>query len=167
MTDFETIYRNYFNDVFRYIRRLSNDEHLAEEITSETFYKAMGSIDRFRGDCDIRVWLCQISKNGYYTHLKKARKTDGIADTEPFHPSAQDETLEERLSRQDEAMEIQKILHDLPDPYKEVFMWRVFAELSYRQIGQLFGKSENWACVTYHRGRNLIRERLEGSSHEK
>lgn len=167
MTEFEKIYRNYFNDVFLYIRRLSNNEHIAEEITSETFYKAMRSIDSFRGDCDIRVWLCQIAKNCYYTYLKKAGQVGSIEDVELLNISTQDETVEERLSRQDEAMQIQKILHDVPDPYKEVFMWRVFAELSYKQIGQLFGKSENWACVTYHRARNMIRERLEGSKNEK
>lgn len=167
MTEFENIYRTYFNDVFLYIRRLSGNEHIAEEITSETFYKAMRSIDSFRGDCDIRVWLCQIAKNSYYTYLKKAGQIDSIEDIELLNISAQDETVEERLSRQDEAMQIQKILHDVPDPYKEVFMWRVFAELSYKQIGQLFGKSENWACVTYHRARNMIRERLEGSKNEK
>ena len=167
MTEFEKIYRTYFNDVFLYIRRLSNNENIAEEITSETFYKAMRSIDSFRGDCDIRVWLCQIAKNSYYTYLKKAGQVDSIEDVELLNISAQDETVEERLFRQDEAMQIQKILHDVPDPYKEVFMWRVFAELSYKQIGQLFGKSENWACVTYHRARNMIRERLEGSKNEK
>lgn len=167
MTEFENIYRTYFNDVFLYIRRLSGNEHIAEEITSETFYKAMRSIDSFRGDCDIRVWLCQIAKNCYYTYLKKAGQVDSIEDVELLNISAQDETVEERLSRQDEAMQIQKFLHDVPDPYKEVFMWRVFAELSYKQIGQLFGKSENWACVTYHRARNMIRERLEGSKNEK
>lgn len=167
VTEFEKIYRNYFNDVFLYIRRLSGNENIAEEITSETFYKAMRSIDSFRGDCDIRVWLCQIAKNCYYTYLKKAGQIDSIEDVELLNISAQDETVEERLSRQDEAMQIQKILHDVPAPYKEVFMWRVFAELSYKQIGQLFGKSENWACVTYHRARNMIRERLEGSKNEK
>lgn len=167
VTEFEKIYRNYFNDVFLYIRRLSGNENIAEEITSETFYKAMRSIDSFRGDCDIRVWLCQIAKNCYYTYLKKAGQIDNIEDVELLNISAQDETVEERLSRQDEAMQIQKILHDVPAPYKEVFMWRVFAELSYKQIGQLFGKSENWACVTYHRARNMIRERLEGSKNEK
>ena len=167
VTEFEKIYRNYFNDVFLYIRRLSGNENIAEEITSETFYKAMRSIDSFRGDCDIRVWLCQIAKNCYYTYLKKAGQIDSIEDVELLNISAQDETVEERPSRQDEAMQIQKILHDVPDPYKEVFMWRVFAELSYKQIGQLFGKSENWACVTYHRARNMIRERLEGSKNEK
>ena len=167
VTEFEKIYHNYFNDVFLYIRRLSGNENIAEEITSETFYKAMRSVDSFRGDCDIRVWLCQIAKNCYYTYLKKAGQMDSIEDVELLNISAQDETVEERLSRQDEAMQIQKILHDVPDPYKEVFMWRVFAELSYKQIGQLFGKSENWACVTYHRARNMIRERLEGSKNEK
>lgn len=167
VTEFENIYRTYFNDVFLYIRRLSGNENIAEEITSETFYKAMRSIDSFRGDCDIRVWLCQIAKNCYYTYLKKAGQIDSIEDIELLNISAQDETVEEQLSRQDEAMQIQKILHDVPDPYKEVFMWRVFAELSYKQIGQLFGKSENWACVTYHRARNMIKERLEDSKNEK
>ena len=80
---------------------------------------------------------------------------------------AQGETVEEQLTRQDEAMQIQKLLHDLPEPYKEIFMWRVFAELSFKQISQIFGKSENWACVTYHRARNMIKIRLEDRNNEK
>ena len=71
MTDFEQLYNTYFNDVYRYILRLSGDEHIAEEITSDTFFKAMNSIDSFRGDCDVRVWLCQIAKNFYYSYIKK------------------------------------------------------------------------------------------------
>ena len=162
--EFEKIYSIYFNDVFRYIRRLSGNEHIAEEITVDTFFKAMNSIDSFRGDCDIRVWLCQIAKNCYYSYLKKAGRTDSIEDIEI---AEQGVSLEERLSQQDQAVQIQKILHDIPDPYKEVFMWRVFAELSFKQIGQIFGKSENWACVTYHRARNKIKERLEVDYHEE
>ena len=162
--EFEKIYSTYFNDVFRYIRRLSGNEHIAEEITVDTFFKAMNSIDSFRGDCDIRVWLCQIAKNCYYSYLKKAGRTDSIEDIEI---AEQGVSLEERLSQQDQAVQIQKILHDIPDPYKEVFMWRVFAELSFKQIGQIFGKSENWACVTYHRARNKIKERLEVDYHEE
>ena len=162
--EFEKIYSTYFNDVFRYIRRLSGNEHIAEEITVDTFFKAMNSIDSFRGDCDIRVWLCQIAKNCYYSYLKKAGRTDSIEDIEI---AEQGVSLEERLSQQDQAVQIQKILHDIPDPYKEVFMWRVFAALSFKQIGQIFGKSENWACVTYHRARNKIKERLEVDYHEE
>ena len=156
--EFEQIYTTYFRDVYLYICKLSNNEHIAEEITSETFFKAMKSIDSFRGDCDIRVWLCQIAKNCYYSYIKKADRAECIDNVEI---AEQGSSFEERLFRHDTAMQIQKILHDVPEPYKEVFMWRVYAELSFKQIGQIFGKSENWACVTYHRARNKIKEKLE------
>ena len=165
--EFEKIYSTYFNDVFRYIRRLSGNEHIAEEITVDTFFKAMNSIDSFRGDCDISVWLCQIAKNSYLSYLKKSGRIDNIEDAELLNIADPNETVEEKFVRHDEAVQIQKVLHDIPDPYKEVFMWRVFAELSFKQIGQIFGKSENWACVTYHRARNKIKERLEVDYHEE
>jgi len=162
--EFEKLYTAYFHDVFVYIRRLSNDEHIAEEITSETFFKAMKAIDRFRGDCDVRVWLCQIAKNCYYSYLKKVGRTDFMEDL-----AAEDAGigLEEQFVRRDQATQLRRILHDMPAPYKEVFMWRVFAELSFQQIGQIFGKSGNWACVTYHRARKQMRERLEAEFHEE
>ena len=156
--EFEQIYTTYFRDVYLYICKLSNNEHIAEEITSETFFKAMKSIDNFRGDCDIRVWLCQIAKNCYYSYIKKANRTECIDNVEI---AEQGVSFEEQLFRHDTAIQIQKILHDVPEPYKEVFMWRVYAELSFKQIGQMFGKSENWACVTYHRTRNMLKEKLE------
>lgn len=167
MTEFENLYRIYFNDVFLYILRLSNNEHIAEEITSETFYKAMQSIDSFRGDCDIRVWLCQIAKNSYYTYLKKVGKTDSLEDIDLTDVPSQEETIEEQINRKAETLQIQRMLHDIPDPYKEVFMWRVFADLSFKQIGDIFHKSDNWACVTYHRARKMIKGRLEEINNEK
>ena len=162
--EFEKIYTTYFSDVYMYIRRLSRDEHIAEEITSETFFKAISSIESFRGECDIRVWLCQIAKNCYFTYLKKTQRIDSIEDIEI---AKQSENFEERFFQKDAAMQIQKVLHDIPDPYKEVFMWRVFAEMSFKQIGQIFHKSENWACVTYHRARKMIKEGLEADGYEK
>ncbi len=167
MREFEDLYRTYFTDVFLYILRLSGNEHIAEEITSETFCKAMQSINSFRGDCDIRVWLCQIAKNSYYTYWKKAGKTDSLEDMDLNNIPSQEETTEEQLARKAETMRIQKILHSMPDPYREVFMWRVFADLSFQQIGDIFHKSDNWACVTYHRARKMIKCRLEEISHEK
>ena len=167
MADFEEIYKTYFNDVFLYIRRLSNDGHIAEEITSETFFKAMRDIDKFRGECHVRVWLCQIAKNCYYSYLKKSKKSDSLSDMEFSDVPDPEEMFEERLIRNDEANQIRKILHNIQEPYREVFMWRVFAELSFKDIGQIFHKSENWACVTYHRARGMIKERLEAQGHEK
>ena len=161
MTAFEELYRNYFSDVYRYIQRLSGDEHIAEEITSETFFKAMHAMDGFRGDCDVRVWLCQIAKNCYNTYLKKQSRTESL-DTEPWqNVSDGGDSPSERVADRDEAMRIQRILHEIPEPYKEVFMWRVYAEMSFGQIARVFGKTENWACVVYHRARKMIKERLE------
>ena len=162
MARFEEIYTTYFNDVLLYIRRLSNDEHIAEEITSEAFFKAMRDIDKFRGDCHIRVWLCQIAKNCYYSYLKKTGKQVTLSDMELSEMSTDGETVEEKLVRSDEARQIRKVLHDIKEPYKEVFMWRVFAELSFKEIGQIFHQTENWACVTYHRASKMIRDRMEG-----
>lgn len=163
--DFEQIYRDYFHDVYRYIRRLSGDEHIAEEITSETFFRALQAIDRFRGDCDVRVWLCQIAKNCYVSHRRKSSRVGDLDEAVWMNIPDPDETAEERVVRRDEAVRIRAILHEIPEPYREVFMWRVCAELSFAQIGQIFGKSENWACVTYHRARRKIIERMEESEH--
>lgn len=157
----EELYRTYFDIVYRYIRSISQDGSLAEEVTQETFFKALEKIDQFRGDCDVRVWLCQIAKNTLYDHLKKQKKQLlGDEKLEKIE-SAGGELLEEKLAQRSQAMEIHKVLHRLSEPYKEVFFLRTFGELTFREIGMLFGKSENWARVTYYRARVKIREELE------
>ena len=159
--EFEKIYEMYFKDVYFYIRRLSGNDHIAEEITSETFFKALQSIDKFKGECDIRVWLCQIAKNCYYTYLRKNKKYINVEDEYLANVKDEGLSLTDKINLQEDAKRIHKFLHNIPEPYKEVFMWRVFAELSFKQIGQLFNKSDNWACVTYHRARLMIKERME------
>ena len=157
----EELYRTYFDIVYRYIRSISQDGSLAEEVTQETFFKALEKIDQFRGDCDVRVWLCQIAKNTLYDHLKKQKKQLlGDEKLEKIE-SAGGELLEEKLAQRSQAMEIHKVLHGLSEPYKEVFSLRTFGELKFSEIGMLFGKSENWARVTYYRARVKIREELE------
>ncbi len=158
--EFEQIYQTYFKSVYQYIRQLSGDEHLAEEITSETFFKAMKSIDDFRGECDMRVWLCQIAKNAYFSYRKKNDRIVSVDESE-LSNIADPTAIEQQVTAHDEARQIRKILHDIPEPYKEVFMWRVFGELSFKEIGDLYGKTDNWACVTYHRARKMIQSRLE------
>ena len=165
--EFEQIYSTYFKSVYRYIWKLSGDEHIAEEITSETFLKAMKSIGDFRGECDMRVWICQIAKNTYYSYLKKNHKMVGVDETELQSIADPNAFVEEQVGIQDEARQIRKILHTMPGPYKEVFMWRVFGELSFKEIGSLYSKTDNWACVTYHRARKMIQDRLEESDDEK
>jgi RNA polymerase sigma-70 factor (ECF subfamily) len=165
--EFEDIYKTYFKSVYLYIMQFSGNESIAEEITSETFFKAINSINDFRGDCDMRVWLCQIAKNAYYSYLKKNKKVVSLEEPGLANISDPDDLIDTRIGDREDARLIRKIMHSLSDPYKEVFMWRVFAELSFKQIGQIFGKSENWACVTYHRARSKIKERLEAEHHEE
>lgn len=159
--DFEQVYQTYFKSVYRYIRRLSGDEHLAEEITSETFVQVMRSIGSFRGDCDLRVWICQIAKNTYYTHLKKQNRIAALDEEAWLALADPAAPVEERLDAKEDAQRIRALLHTLPEPYKEVFMWRTLGELSFAEIGALYGKTANWACVTYHRARQQIKTGME------
>lgn len=165
--EFEQIYSTYFKSVYLYVMQVSGNEHIAEEITSETFFKAINSIDSFRGDCDMRVWLCQIAKNTYFSYLKKNKKVLSIDESDLQNVADPDAGIDVQIGEQEEARLIRKILHDMSDPYKEVFMWRVFGELSFKEIADLYGKTDNWACVTYHRARKMIQNRLEEIEHEK
>lgn len=159
--DFEQVYQTYFKSVYRYIRRLSGDEQLAEEITSETFVQVMRSIGSFRGDCDLRVWICQIAKNTYYTHLKKQNRVAALDEEAWLALADPAAPVEERLDAKEDAQRIRALLHTLPEPYKEVFMWRTLGELSFAEIGALYDKTANWACVTYHRARQQIKTGME------
>ena len=156
MTEFEEVYRLYFRDVYRYCLALTRDEQIAEEVTQETFFKALKAIDKFDGKCRLYVWLCQIAKNTYLSMLQKKRTGEEL----PGELSS-GESLEEKLLTKESAFEIHQILHGLEEPYKEVFSLRTFGELPFRQIGALFGKTESWARVTYHRARLKIREELQ------
>ena len=157
MQDFERIYTEYFSAVYNYVLGLCRDPDLAEEVTQEAFFKAVKNISRFRGDCKLSVWLCQIAKNSLFTIAERQkRQVDFPLDTIPA-----DNSLEKTLADKDLAFQLQKILHTLDEPYKEVFWMRTFGELSFAQIAELWGKSESWARVTYHRAKIKIREELE------
>lgn len=155
--DIEKLYNDYFSVVYKYILSMSRDSHMAEEITQETFFKAMKKIDSFRGDCSIRVWLCQIAKNLYYDECKRRSRFDSLEDEgdyETFSPEAGLLNTESRKT-------INKILHSLKEPYKEVFTLRTYGELSFSEIAELFSKTESWARVTYHRARMMIKEEFK------
>lgn len=159
MTEFEKIYREHFNAVFLFLRKLAHDEKLAEEITAETFFRALSSLDKFNGTCDVRVWLCQIAKNCYLSHLRKTGKTVPTPELDS-NVSSKEPCMEQVVVNAETAAQIHGLLHKLPEPYKEVFSLRVFAEMSFKQIGELFGKTDNWACVTFHRAKSQIRKEM-------
>ena len=160
MKKIEALYQLYFKDVFLYIKALSKDEHIAEEMTQETFFKAMKSINSFKGECDIRVWLCQIAKNSYYTYCRKTKRLVPEEEAEEKITTTEQNSFESRLLEKEQAVAIHKILHNLEEPYKEVFLLRVFGELSFREIGEVFGKTESWSRVTFHRAKVKVMEQL-------
>ena len=155
MPDFEEAYRLYFADVYKYALALSRDGAVAEEITQETFFRALSTIGAFRGDCQLRVWLCRIARN-LYTDLCRERRRFRDSPEEPA-----DGGLEEGVADRDTARRLHVLLHALPEPYREVFSLRTFGELSFAQIGELFSKSESWARVTYFRARGKLKEGLD------
>lgn len=158
---FDQIYQKYFDAVYRYALSLSGNADLAEEITQETFFKALRSLDQFQGKSSIKSWLCAIAKNLWISELRK-KKAQPLDDAMPIPDPAIGP--EEAIARRDETMRIHRLLHHLEEPYREVFTLRTLGQLSFRDIGELFGKSENWACVVYHRARARIKERMEGGS---
>lgn len=163
----EIVFEQYYEDVYRFLRALTRDRDLAEELTQETFLRAIRSIDTYRGEGEFRVWLCSIAKNLFYSQMKKQKKSIPVADEDFPEGESQEKTLIDRIADRETAMEIYQALHRLRDPYKEVFSLRVFGELSFREIGVLFEKSEHWACVTYHRARQMILREVRGGESKK
>ena len=159
MNTIEELYNTYFHDVYLYMMSLSKNEEISEEITQETFFRAMKSLDKFEGKSSIKTWLCQIARNLFINHIKKQKR---ISDDElPIDIPDVKADFVEKISDNSEAVSIHKILHNLEEPYKEVFSLRVFSELSFKQIADIFGKTESWARVTFHRGKLKISEKLE------
>ena len=153
------MYRLYFKDVYLFILAMSKSPDIAEEITQETFFKVLKNINKYRGECSVKTWLFQIAKNTYLSHIKKTKHQeteDKISDSE----SSSQHSMESMCISKDEALSIYKVLHYLEEPYKEVFTLRTLGELSFREIGEIFGRKEGWARVTYHRAKSKIREQI-------
>lgn len=154
--DFEKLYYAYYMKLYSYVMSLSKNCTLSEEITQNAFFKAFTS-GNYRKESDVFTWLCAIAKNLYFDELRKGKH---VCDTEVTDLQG-DLDPEDAALESDTSFRLHLILHALEEPYKEVFQLRVFGELSFRQIGNIFGKTENWARVTYHRAKLKIQERMD------
>ena len=156
--DYEKLYSAYYMQVYSYIMVLAKNKDIAEEITQNTFYKAMTSKSRFKEKSNELTWLCSIAKNLFYDEVRKKQR---IADMPPDDELLAEDDVESTIVDSDAAYRIHLILHKLEEPYKEVFQLRVFGELSFSQIASIFDKTESWARVTYHRARLKIQDRMD------
>ena len=158
MEDMEAVYRQHAKTVYKYLLSLCRNGDLAEELTQETFYQAVRSIGRYDGRCKISVWLCQIAKHLWYQRLRRLQKAPLPLEEaeEPQVPSAEDSAL----LRQDQ-LDLLRQIHALPPDAREVLYLRAFGGLSFREIGDVMGRTENWARVTFYRGKEKLKKGAE------
>lgn len=157
MQDIEKLYEEYFETVNKYLFCLTHNNDISEELTQETFYRAVRKIDKYKGECKISVWLCQIAKNLWYDECRKNKRTmntreDCLIDIQETN------TLEEEVIANDEKMLLYKKMQLLDDKTREVMYLRLSGELSFKEIGIILNKTENWARVTFYRGKNQLKE---------
>lgn len=162
MDDMDAIYRSHAQTVYKFLLAQCRDPDLAEELTQETFYQAVRSIHRFDGGCKVSVWLCQIAKHLWYQHLRKHRREVPMPEDPPELPAP---SAEEGALEREGKLELLRLIHDLPEEPREVVYLRVFGGLSFREIGDICGRTETWARVTFYRTKEKLRN--GGVSDEK
>ncbi|MBQ6569363.1 MAG: sigma-70 family RNA polymerase sigma factor [Clostridia bacterium] len=156
MQPMEEIYQQYAQTVFRYLYYKTRSEDIAEELTQETFYQAVKNIDRFDGSCKISTWLCAIAKNQLLVYYRKHPPQEDV-ETLPLTEGSAESSALENMGK----MELLKKLHGFPEPYREIIYLRAFGGLSFKEIGEIMGKSENWARVTFYRGKEKLAKENE------
>ena len=153
-SDMEQYYREYGRKVFLYLMTLCGNADTAEELTQETFYRALRSLKKYKGDSSVYTWLCSIARNAWLEELRRRSKhkteeiSELIEDTSP--------RPDEEAESEDSRIRLLKSIHSLPETEKEIILLRASQELSFREIGEIFGKSENWARVTYYRAKQKL-----------
>lgn len=152
--EFEQLYNTYYMRVYSFVMTLVKSAQLAEEITQQAFCKALNS--RFEGRAEVFTWLCAIAKNAAADELRRQSRLAQAGEDLPA-----DRSMEQKVEDGALTLRIHQLLHAMEEPYKEVFQLRVFGELPFAKIGLIFGKTENWARVTYHRARLKLQERMD------
>lgn len=156
MQTMDAIYKEYAETVYRYLLSLTHNADLAEELTQETFYQAVKGINRFDGKCKISTWLCAIAKNQLSTYYHKHPPTEALTGNEKLLSDSAETRALQNLG----AADLFKQIHALKEPAREVLYLRLFGDLSFREIGDIFGKTENWARVTYYRAKEQLKSEV-------
>ena len=161
MLPIEEIYRAHSQTVYCYLLSLTQDADTSEELTQETFYQAIKSVERFDGSCKITTWLCAIAKNVLASYRRKYPASDTLDAVPDYVDSPEEKTLKKACQA-----ELLRKLHLLDGEMREVMYLRLLGDLSFREIGDILSKSENWARVTYYRGKEKLKKELESDGKE-
>lgn len=157
MQNMEEIYKEFFETVKKYLFCLTHNNDIAEELTQETFYKAVKNIHTFKDDCKISVWLCKIAKNTWLDSIKKNKNIKDMADNELFEIESLETTDETVISNQGK-LELYKKIQKLDEKTRDVIYLRITGDLNFKEIGDIFNKTENWARITFYRGKQKLKE---------
>lgn len=157
MLNIEKIYEEYFNAINRYLFCLTHNKDISEELTQETFYKAVKKIDTYNGNCEMFVWLCQIAKNLWYDKCRKNKKISNVSD-EILLNLQEEDTTEDIIMFHEEKLELYKRIQNLDEKSREVVYMRITGELSFKEIGKILKKTESWARVTFYRAKQKLKE---------
>ena len=155
--NFEDIYKKYYSSLNKYLFSLTKSEDLAEELTQETFFKALKNISKYNEKYKMLTWLCQIGKNTYYSLYKKNKKIEAFDDS----TLSEENVMIDQIIDSETNNELLNIIHSLDEPYKKVFTLRTYGELSFKEISDIFNKTESWARVVYHRAKLKIKKELK------
>lgn len=155
MQSMDDVYQKYARTVYKYLLSKTHDENVAEELTQETFYQAILSIDRFDKSCKISTWLCAIAKNQLAAYRRKHPSFEELDNVKQSVASAESDVINAETR-----VELMKKLHFCPEPYREIMYLRIFGNLSFKEIGEIMDKTENWARVNYYRGKEKLRKEL-------
>lgn len=158
----EKLYEKYSNLVYSYFKKVSEDKDIAEELTQETFYKAIRGINNFRGDCTLSNWICQIAKNVWKDYLKKQHKIKLISiEDDTISNLLIDEKLQYNAESREELINLYRNIHKLEEKKREILYLRLLGDFSYKEIGIILGKNEEWVRINFYRAKNKIKEELE------
>ena len=158
MQNIEEVYKEYSNTVYKYLFCLTRKEEITEDLTQETFAIAIKQINKFRGDCKISVWLCEIAKHLWYKELKKSKKNKNISINDLSEEIEETQTTEDIICEKEEKLKLFKDMQKLDEQSKEVIYLRMVGNLNFIEIGEILGKTPNWARVTFYRAKQKIRE---------
>lgn len=158
----DELYKEYSKLVFYYLNSLSGNSYIAEELTQETFYRAIKGITKFNNECKISTWLCKIAKNTWNDYLRKEKfpKTFSIDDENFIEKIILEESFEDNIEDKSQIISLYKYIHKLDEDTREVFYLRLKGELSFKEIGEILDKSEDWARLTFYRGKIKLKEAM-------
>lgn len=154
----EQLYKDYARKIHSYLFYLCKDNHMADDLTQETFYQAMKSIDKFRGECKVSVWLCQIAKHLWFKEVEKRKKVSFEEFGNDIKSNADIEALNINHIN---SIDLFKLLHNFDEKTKELMYLRLTGFLSFKEIGDIIGESEVWARVTFYRTKQKIVKEME------